>query len=369
MQITVTQTHDFPLRKRYVIELKNEAGDTVSKGNFHLVKTAFGDGFVDTMLCSGVATPMQHRRHGYVREIFDYAHAWAAEQGVAVSLLHPFSFSYYEKFGYGRVADHLIVRCPIRLLDNVPRCCDFEELEATPEGWQEFYDFYNKFCRGRQLMLQHSDPMFLQRDQEIWLYRENGKLTGCIGFNTEKTLVVNHYESGLITVNHIAYTTPKAMKATLGFIRMYEGELEDVEFSNIAMCPELLPYFYHGTHTKYRLLPDVMARVLHTEKMLQQQEYPKQKGAFSIRVEDALPAVRGSFRVEYADGKATVTRLEENAPVDLAVNASMFSRLIYGYDGLTAEQATYVDSISIEGNAEDFFRAFPKKPSGVFDHF
>lgn len=58
MKITVTQTHDFPLRKRYVIELCNEAGEVVSHGNFHLVRTAFGDGFVDTMLCSGVETPM-----------------------------------------------------------------------------------------------------------------------------------------------------------------------------------------------------------------------------------------------------------------------------------------------------------------------
>ena len=60
MQITVTQTHDFPLRRRYVLELHSETGEVVSKGNFHLVKTGFGDGTVDTMLCSGVATPMQH---------------------------------------------------------------------------------------------------------------------------------------------------------------------------------------------------------------------------------------------------------------------------------------------------------------------
>lgn len=369
MKITVTQTHDFPLRKRYVIELCNEAGEVVSHGNFHLVRTAFGDGFVDTMLCSGVETPMQHRRHGYVRRIFDYALEWAAAQGVAVSLLHPFSFSYYEKFGYGKVADHLIVRLPIRLLDTVPRCCDLLPMEDTPEGWQELYDLHNTFCRRRQLMLQHSDPMFLKRNKEIWIFRENGKATGYIGFETEKTLKVNHYEDGVIRVSHIVYTTPTALKALLGFIRMYEGELDDVEFGNLAMCPEAIMYLRHDTHTHYQLLPDLMARVLNTEKMLLAHRYPLETGSFRLRVNDTLPSVRGSFLVEYAAGKAQVSRLEENAPVDLTVGVSMLSRLIYGYDGLTAQQAAFVDDISLEGNAEDFFRAFGKKASGVFEHF
>jgi hypothetical protein len=69
-----------------------------------------------------------------------------------------------------------------------------------------------------------------------------------------------------------------------------------------------------------------------------------------------------------ADGEV-VSSLEENAPVDLTVGVSMLSRLIYGYDGLTAQQAAFVDDISQEGNAEDFFRAFGKKASGVFEHF
>lgn len=138
MQITVTQTHDFPLRRRYVLELHSETGEVVSKGNFHLVKTGFGDGTVDTMLCCGVATPMQHRRHGYVRQIFDHALAWAAEQGIAVSLLHPFSFSYYEKFGYGKVSDHLIVRLPIRLLDTVPRFCDLRPWRIPRRGGRSY---------------------------------------------------------------------------------------------------------------------------------------------------------------------------------------------------------------------------------------
>lgn len=369
MQITVTQTHDFPLRRRYVLELHSETGEVVSKGNFHLVKTGFGDGTVDTMLCCGVATPMQHRRHGYVRQIFDHALAWAAEQGIAVSLLHPFSFSYYEKFGYGKVSDHLIVRLPIRLLDTAPRFCDLSPLEDTPEGWQELYDLHNAFCRGLQLGLLHSDPMFLKRNKEIWLFRENGKATGYIGFETEKTLMVNHYEDGVMRVNSIVYTTPAALKALLGFIRMYEGELDDVEFGNLSICPELQTYLRHDTHTKYRLLPDIMARVLNTEKMLLAHQYPKEPGSFRIHVTDSLPTVRGSFLVEYADGKAQVTRLEDDAPVDLAVGVSMFSRLIYGYDGLTAQQAAFVDGISQEGDAEDFFRAFGKKPAGAFEHF
>lgn len=364
----VTQTDDHALRSRYVMQMQNEEGEVLTSCSLNLVKTAFGNEFVKTLCFSAVATPMQHRRNGYVREIFDKAWQLGIEQGAVISLLHPFSFSYYEKFGYGKVADHRMVRCPIRLLDSVPRCCNLKKLEDTPKDWEELYCAHNEFCRGRQLMMQHSDPKFF-KSKEIWAFRENGKITGYISFSSTKRLEINHYEDGLLTVNNIAYLTPTALKSLLGFIRMFEGELDFVEFANIAMCPEIELYIHHDTHTHFRLLPDLMVRVLDSEKILKAYNYPKEKGAFSITVNDKLSTVNGKFSVEYGDGTCEVKRLDDSAVTDITVNASMFSRLIYGYDGLTCEQAKFCEGISIDGNAEDFFRAFTKRPCGTFEHF
>ena len=367
-RFTLTQTHNYSHRSRYVVELLDQQDVMLSKGTIHLMQTAFGDEFLKTLSFSGVVTPMQYRRQGHVREIFDYAWQWGIEHEAVVSLLHPFSFSYYQKFGYGKVADHLIVRCPIRMLEFVPRCGDFEKFEESEANWQQLYDLHNEFCRGRLLTMLRCDPQFY-KGKEIYVYREGGQPAGYIAYTTEKKLMVNHYEEGLMTVHEIVYKTPSALKAILGFIRMYDGELEDVEFANIAMCPEVELQLRHYTHTRYRLLPDLMARVLDTEKMLLAHTYPQQEGAFRIRVEDRLPTVQGSFLVEYGGGSCQVKRLGENAAVDMTVDSPSLSRLLYGYDAVTPQQAAYCDGISIDGNADDFFRAFGKRPAGMFEHF
>ena len=364
----LVQTHDYALRGRYEMTMKDEQGQALTSGKMHLINTAWGDGFVKTLAFSGVATPLHLRRHGYVRELFQEALDWGIAQGAIVSVLHPFSFSYYQKFGYGKVSDHLIVRTPIRMLDFVPRCCNLVKMDSTDEGWQEVYKVHNKFCQNRTLMMLRDDPIFYGK-RTVYLYYENGEPTGYIAYSTEKTLHINHYEDGVMYVNEIAYLTPQALNALLGFIRMFEGELDDVEFANLTMCPEIDLLLRHNTHTRYRLLPDLMVRVLDTEKLFLSHKYPKQPGSFRIHVTDPLPTAGGSFCVEYGNDKVNVTRLQEDAQVDLTVDASTFARLVYGYDTLTPQQAAYMPGLSITGNADDFFRAFPKQNAGMFAHF
>ncbi len=366
--IELIKTHDYQFRKRYTVDLKDEDGTVLSHSTVSFFETAFGDGFVKTLGFSGVATPIQFRRQGYVRKIFDHIFEWAVNEDAAVSLLHPFSFSYYEKFGYGKVADHLIVRCPIRMIDFVPRENNFVRFEGDEATLQQLCELHNRFCRGRLLMMLRCDPKYFEK-KEVYIYYENGVPTGYISYSTQKRLEINHYEDGLMTVHDIVYTTPAALKAVLGFIRMFEGELDDVEFANIAMCPEVEMQLRHYTHTRYRLLPDISAKILNTEKMLLAHNYPKFEGAFCLKVEDNLPTVKGNFLVEYGDGKCNVKRVSETKSADITVNASTLARLMYGYDAITPEMAAYTDSIQVGERADDFFLAFKKRPAGMFEHF
>ena len=111
--ITVKQTDNFKTRKRFELKMQNEEGEILTSAVCGIFTISFGAGFIDALSFSAVETPMQHRRKGYVRELFDFALNFGIEQGCVISILHPFSFSYYEKFGYGKVADHKIVRMPV----------------------------------------------------------------------------------------------------------------------------------------------------------------------------------------------------------------------------------------------------------------
>lgn len=367
LEIRENPTHDLPYLKR--IELTAYEGETqVCEGVVRFVYTRYGDDYVKTMTVSGVATPLEHRRRGYVRHLFARMYELAAENGAVLSLLHPFSFSYYRKFGYGKVADHLIARCPIRLIDFVPRCCELVKYTGTEEQLQDLVHIYNTFSQGRQLMLRRFDNTYFSK-YDTYIRYEDGQPVGYISYTAQKTLYTNHYEDGLMSVKEMAYTSPSAMKALLGFIRMYEGELDDVEFANIAMCPEVERALQHYTHTRYQILPDIMGRILDTQKLLEAHRYPKQPGSFRLRITDTLPAVNGAFRVEYGNGQVTVERLAEDAEVDLIADSGEAIRMLYGYDAIGPREAAYSDNVTVCGNADDFFRAFPKAVGGMYEHF
>ena len=129
----------------------DEAQVAQSSGVFTLTESAFGKGTVKTMLAGGIGTPVEYRRGGNVRKMFEYMHAYAAEQGVGVALLHPFSFSYYRQFGYERVADHAFARFPTSKIDFVPRRCRF--VAYSEEKLPDMLAIYRAFAKGRNLLL------------------------------------------------------------------------------------------------------------------------------------------------------------------------------------------------------------------------
>lgn len=366
--IRVKTEYENEFESRYVIEVYENAEIPVSRGAFRFIETRFGDGYIKTMMTGGVATLPEYRRNGCVKKIFSTAYEMAMKKGVVVALLHPFSFSYYYKFGYGKVADHLVVRCQIRLIDFVPRFNELVRYTETEEQLRDLISVYNRFSAGRMLMpIRYNDRYY--KNKKIYIYYKDGKPEGYIVYKEEKTLHAHHYEGGLMTVSEIAYTTPEALRALLGFIRMYEGELDEVLFENIAMCPEIERSISHYTHTRYQLISDISARIINTEEILRAHKYPMEKGSFRLHVNDILPTVSGSFEVEYEDGKCDVRRLSETDDVQMTIDSAELARLIYGYDTITPEQATYSDGISITGNTDDFFRAFTKKVGGIFEQF
>ncbi len=341
-------------------------GTALSQGRMTYTQSSFGKGTVKTMLAGGVATPVHYRRGGNVRKMFEFMHAHAIEEGAAVALLHPFSFPYYNMFGYEKISDHLIVRFPTRCLDFVPRRCLFVPYDESM--LDDLITVYGNFARGRHALLQRFDDTHYRDEQrQIYLLYQDGEPTAYVIFSGEQRFIVNHMGDSLLTVHEMCYTSPEALREIFSFLRMFEGEYDDVEFSNLAPCPEADLLLRHYMHTSYTVVSDVMAKTLDTEAMLLAADYPNREGGFTVRVEDELPSVAGTFRVCYGGGDCKVERVD--AEPDLVLSAPIFTRLIYGYDGMNAEQAKYANGVRIIGSAENFFQAFPKKPCGVFEHF
>ena len=365
-EIVVTERNDYEDYSSLRVSAVDESGNMLSHGAFKYMDSGYGGGWIRSMLAGGIGTPVHLRRGGNVRKMFEKMHADAVGEGAAVALLHPFSFAYYRKFGYEKVADHLIVRCPVRYIDFVPRVCNFVPYD---EGkLPDLIKVYNTFAKGRNILFRRfNDKYYKDPNKQIFICYKDGEPVSYVIISGKKDFYVNHSINRLLTVHELCYTSPDALREIFSFLRMFEGEYDDIEFANIAMCPEAELMLRNYTHTSYTIVPDIMARVLNTEKMLLANDYPTAEGEFTVRIEDSMESVCGTYKVSFGGGDCAVKRVDGGA--DLTLTAPAFARFIYGYDGVNAEIAKYMDGVQIDGNAENFFRAFPKKPCGVFEHF
>ena len=72
--------------------------------------------FLKSLVVSGVCSVPEYRRMGGVREIFDYIGNNAIENDWSIGYLHPFSISYYEKFGYANLNRVFGIKIPFENL-------------------------------------------------------------------------------------------------------------------------------------------------------------------------------------------------------------------------------------------------------------
>ena len=356
--------HDAVMHVFYV----DEAQNAQSSGVFTITDSAYGNGTVKAMLAGGIATPVEYRRGGNIRKMFAHMHAFAAEQGVAVALLHPFSFSYYRQFGYERVADHAFARFPTSKIDFVPRRCRF--VAYREELLPDMLAVYRAFAKGRNLLLPRTtDASYTSAGRMTYLCYEGQTPVAYVVCSGSKTRHVNHYTNTVLTVHEMAFVSADALCEIFSFLRMFEGEYDEIVLSDLGVYPEADMLLKHYTHTTYHSIPDLAARVLNTELLLLAHDYPQKAGAFTLRVEDELPSVAGVFRVNYEGSESQVQRLDDSAAADVTLPATALVQLLYGYLPFDARSLAYLDGVQIAGDCEDLLRAFPCNPGGIFEHF
>jgi len=347
------------------------------KETSHLMVTTLNSRYcgklLNTVTISDVSTEPEYRRAGAVRKMIENVFSMAPERGWTVSFLHPFSFSYYRKFGYEKVANHLILEFPMHKLEHVERCANFV-LVDTQERVDECIEVYGKFAVNRNIMFHRCDAGWYpiknigKRRTYLW-HDAKGEPGAYITLEVENQFYVNHMQSIHLSVYEMVFTTPESLRALFGFMKMYEGQNESVKIHNCAMSPEVDMFLRHYTHVKYTVVPDISARILDVPTILAAHSYPNEHGYFTVRVEDTLPWTRGVYGVEFQNGEAQVTRLAEDHAWDISAEMPAFTQLMYGFDEYSADVVPFMEGVVLQNPKSDFFRVFHKMNNGVFEHF
>ena len=343
-----------------------ESGECVSSGLFQVRPVRFGGRYTDMLLCGGIETKPYARRKGLVRKMLSLGEEFGRSRGAAFSILHPFSFSYYRKFGYERVSDTLIVSFPISALDFVPYFRDIKPFE--PGMLADYIRYYDRFNENRNLMFKLPDGY--TAPENMFVLRDAQGIRGHVVIDDPKTFDgVNKMVGEGLVVKEIGFLDPDSLCKILGFLRMFEGEQTRIIVKDAGPVPELDLYLKHYMDTSYDLRPDIMAKVLDSQKALSLVRYREGGGRFVIEVRDDHPAVGGKYAVSASGIGADVRRAGPEEEADIAVSAPALSRLAFGCDSFTKDTAAFLPGVTVSDSSEKALEAFPKQINGNFYHF
>ncbi|NLB16768.1 MAG: GNAT family N-acetyltransferase [Clostridiales bacterium] len=350
-----------------------EGDENVSSMSVNTKDSRYMGNYIKTGLIGGIGTPVEHRRRSYVRKMFDEIMREIPERGWAVSMLHPFSFPYYRKFGYERISDHLVLEFPMQALDFVPRCSDFVPVN-TGKQQLDCCRIYEKFAEDKNIMFRRVSadafPIDPGSGKKYYLYYDNGEPIAFVQTQVENNYSINRMVSVNLNVYEFGFVSVKGLFAMLGFLRMYEGQLESVKIHNAAMAPQLEMNLRYYNHTKYTVYPDIAARVTDFALMMQGRRWPDDSGCFTIRcVDPQLPSLDGVWQVEYSGGKCETRKLDGGKEADLTLPVTGLTQLLYGYYEFTPENIVYLPGAELNNPKSDLFRVFHKMENGLFEHF
>ncbi len=376
--MSVQIRHNDPFHTQYACETEN--GIDMSHGGqgyrvIHLHGAKLPAAFI-----GGIGTEPEYRRAGLVREIVTAMAEEADRREIPLSVLHPFSFAYYRKFGFERVADHRVLEFPMSALNIFDR--NPHLVRAADADRSTLASLYNTFAEKRNLLPVRSanHPFPTAPDSSVRAYithDDSGAPDGYVTVEKEKYYSVNRMVSVNLHVYEMVFLSPAALDRLFGFLRMYEGELDSVKIHDCAMSPEVELRLRHYMHTTITVIPDLMARINDVAAVLAAVRYPDEAGHFTVSTTETPGSpwsalshkTTGVFRVDYQNGVGTVTRLSDDAPADLTADIGALTQLIFGYESCGYDTARYTPGVTFQNSAPDFFRAFPRRPSGVFEHF
>lgn len=317
---------------------------------------------INTLHLDGICSQPEYRRMGGVRALFDEIGKTAVKNDITIGFLHPFSISYYEKFGFANLNPTFEIEVPFEKLSLVARNNDVELYNG--EQFEELCELYNNCAKKENLMVMRDDKrQFCETPLEnvdyTYIHRNSSnKADGFARFTVKRP--------DSLIVEELYVLSPDALSGILGFLRNYDGLVKSLIVKRQYTGSPFSCFADRIDGTNYKYNGGFAARIYNLKKLLENNLYPEEHGKFSILSLDNLEQNKGIFDVEYKNGKATVTK-RYSGDYDISLTAPAVAKLLLCGEGHTAETAIYIDGVELKTDANSFFKAFPHRPTHYAD--
>jgi predicted acetyltransferase len=300
---------------------------------------------------AGVSTLPEYRRCGCIREIFKYIFTSGEVKSFDTSFLYPFSYRYYRKYGYERLLQHKTLKFPFSSIQFIPRN-DSGVLYKSREQLPELLELYNNYAKRYNVCFYRENGKYFcdnpfKTGKYTYMWYNNGKPEAYATFTIEgKTL----------NVTELVWLDKASLMGMLGFLRMYEGQVDDIWFSMLDKNNPLDLLVDTDRSSSFGMYDGVMGRFIDIKKGLELYPFPEKSGNITIEVTgDFIEANNGFYHVEYGAGKAQVSYSSTGKP-DITVSVCSLSRILFG-DIMPENLAFLPDTvIHNEDKVKDIFK-------------
>ena len=230
----------------------------------------FGN-IINTLVLSGLCSQPEYRRMGGIRKIFDEIGKTAAENDITFGFLHPFSISYYEKFGYANLNRMFAIKVPFSNLTHIQRNTDV--IMYTGEQIDELSELHRKCAFEENLMALREDKKHFcdkpleEADYTYFRRNKDGVADGYIRFK------VNRPDN--LVVEELFVLSPEALTGLVGFVRNYDGIVKTLIVKNQYQGSPFACMADRISDVVYEYNNGVAGRIYNMKSLLENNVYPE----------------------------------------------------------------------------------------------
>lgn len=342
--------------------LFSKNGKMIASVSTQLHVLAFGGQKVLAGELHMVGSLPEGRGSGNVRSLVKTILEDFRDRGCTFSLLIPFSYSFYRKFGFEVASGYLEQRVPIDQLANIP--CPYEVTQLQREDeMPRLRSFADAFASSRNMAEikgdehwrwngngDYGEPNFMHAECPRYTYLledSDGKLHAFLRFLF--THEPNNPFVGELIVDELVYDSPQSLLGALGFLYGMRAKVSHVnlDIPDDIDLGTILPECGKIERTKGG---HVMARLLDVRRALSLMPHPLEEGQYALRVTDKfMPQNSGVYQVNFTSEDTQVIKTDgQAASCDLELTEETLVMLVIGVIGL--DEALYRPNTCLHGN-------------------
>ncbi len=256
---------------------------------------------------ASVATWPEHRRGGKVARLLRRALVEMRAAGQSLSMLSPFSFSFYRKYGWEMLMERRLYTISERWWPRFPDTGG--RMERCQDG-RRLAPIYEAYARRYTGMLRRTSDWWQQRIAK----RKAGVWAVYINAAGEETgYVLYHVKDSLLTVHEWVHLDEDARRGLWNFIANHDSMAREAKLT--APADDTLLYLLDNPRIQHEVEPYFMARIVDVESFLRQYPFRVLGETVGVTLSVADPHAdwnQASFHVRVgADGQVGVHRLGE----------------------------------------------------------